>query len=156
MLDSETVGLLESGCSISVATVDRDGAPHASRGWGITVLPDDNRVRLLLDADDHTLRANLGGGGAIAVTGVAVSNLRAAQLKGVASEPVETSDATDLARAARYCESFFGDVCTMEGVPLGLVERIRPTSLAVCTITVTEAYNQTPGPAAGSSLPMPS
>ena len=99
MFDSETVALLESGCSISVATVGPDGAPHASRGCGLTVLPDGTHVRLLLDADDHTVLANLAGGGAIAVTGVGVTTLRAVQLKGAADEPVVTSDAGDLARA---------------------------------------------------------
>jgi hypothetical protein len=156
VLDSETVALLESGCSLSVATVAGDGAPHASRGWGLTVLPHDSRVRLLLDADDRTLRANLDGGGTIAVTGVDVRTLRAAQVKGRASEPVEVSEDADLARAARYCESFFAVVCTLEGVPLGLVGRLRPTSFVVCTLTITEVYDQTPGPAAGSPLPMPS
>ena len=152
MFDSETGALLESGCSISVATVGPDGAPHASRGWGLTVLRDGARVRLLLDADDRTTLANLAGGGAIAVTCVAVPTMRAVQLKGKADEPVLTSDAADLARAARHCESFFADVNSIEGTPVALLERLRPTAFAVCTITVTEVYDQTPGPAAGSPL----
>jgi len=155
VFDSETVALLESGCSLSVATVGRHGAPHASRGWGLTILPDDNRVRLLLDADDHTLRANLAGGGAIAVTGVAVPTLRAVQLKGSANEPVATSDPDDLARAARHVDNFFSDVSRMEGTPAALLERLRPASFAACTVTVTEVYDQTPGPAAGSPLRTP-
>jgi hypothetical protein len=152
VFDPETVALLESGCSLSVATVCPDGAPHASRGWGLTVLPDGARVRLLLDADDRTAVANLAGGGAIAVTGVAVPTLRAVQLKGEADEPVATSDAGDLARAACHAESFFADVSSMEGTPVVLLERLRPTSFAACIVTVTEVYDQTPGPAAGSSL----
>lgn len=153
MFDSETVALLESGCSISVATVGPDGAPHASRGWGVTVLPDGSRLRLLIDADDRTALANLAGGGAIAVTGVAVATLRAIQVKGEADEPVPTSEAGDLARAALHCERFFNNVNRMEGTPLALVERLTPASFAACTVTVSEIYDQTPGPAAGSSLP---
>jgi hypothetical protein len=152
VFDPETVALLESGCSISVATVGPEGAPHASRGYGLTVLPDGTHVRLLLDADDCTALANLAGGGAIAVTGVAVPTLRAVQLKGVADEPVATSDAADLARAARHLESFFADVNRMEGTPVALLERLRPTALAVCSITVAEVFDQTPGPGAGSPL----
>ena len=136
----------ESGCSISVATVGPDGAPHASRGCGLTVLGDGTHVRLLLDADDHTVLANLAGGGAVAVTGVAVPTLRAVQLKGMADEPVVTSDAGDLARANSHIESFFIDVNRIEGTPVALLERLRPTTYAVCTITVTEVIDQTPGP----------
>jgi hypothetical protein len=156
VLDKETAALLESGCSISVATVGPDCAPHASRGWGLTVLAGSNRVRLLLDADDHTILADLAGGGAIAVTGVAVPTLRAVQLKGEASEPVVTSKASDLARAANHCEKFFADLSNIEGIPVALVERLRPTAFAACTVTLSEVYDQTPGPAAGSPMRMPS
>jgi hypothetical protein len=151
MFDPEAVAILESGCSISVATVGPDGSPHASRGYGITVLPDGAHVRLLLDAEDATL-ANLAGGGAIAVTGAAVPTLRAVQLKGKADEPVATCDPAELARAARHIESFFTDVNRTEGTPLALLERLRPTAFAVCTITVAEVFDQTPGPGAGSPL----
>lgn len=152
MFDPETVALLESGCSLSVATVCPDGAPYASRGWGLTVLPDGARVRLLLDADDRAAVVNLAGGGAIAVTGVAVPTLRAVQIKGEADEPLATSDAGDLARAARHADSFFSDVSSIEGTPVALLERLRPAAFAVCTVTVTEVYDQTPGPAAGSRI----
>jgi hypothetical protein len=144
--------LVESGCGISVATVCPDGAPHASRGWSVAVLPDGVRVRLLLDADDATILANLAGGGPIAVTCVAVPTLQAVQLKGEADEPVPTRDVTDIDRAARHCESFFADISRIDGTPAALLERLRPTDFAACTVTVTEAYEQTPGPAAGSRL----
>jgi hypothetical protein len=152
VFDQETVALLESGCSISVATVGLDGAPHASRAYGITALPDGAHARLLLDAEDRTILANLAGGGPIAVTGVAVPTLRAVQFKGMADEPVATTDAGDLARAADHLDNFFADANRMEGTPIALLERLRPTTFAVCTITVTEVFDQTPGPGAGSPL----
>jgi len=152
MFDPQTAALLESGCSISVATVGPDGAPNASRGYGLTVLADGVHVRLLLDADDCAAMTNLAGGGAIAVIGASVPTLRAVQLKGRAAEPVATSDAADLDRAARHMESFFTEVNSTEGTPLALLERLRPTAFAVCTVTVTEVFDQTPGPGAGSPL----
>jgi hypothetical protein len=152
VLDPETAALLESGCSISVATVASDGTPHAARGYGITVLQDGGHLRLLLDADDRTGAANLVGGGAIAVTAAAVPTLRAVQVKGTADEPVATSDPGDLARTARHMDSFFTDVTGTEGTPVALLERLRPVNFAVCTVTVTEVFNQTPGPGAGSPL----
>jgi hypothetical protein len=152
VFDPETVALLESGCSISVATVGPDGAPHASRGYGLTVLPEGAHVRLLVDADDHVALANLAGGGSIAVTCVAVPTLRAVQLKGTADKPVATSDAAVLARAARHLESFFTDVNLTEGTPVALLRRLTPTAFAVCKVAVAEVFDQTPGPGAGSPL----
>jgi hypothetical protein len=152
MIDPETAALLESGCSISVATVGPDGAPHASRGYGLTVLGDRGHVRLLLDADDRSTLANLGGGGPISVTGVSIPTLRAVQLKGQVEEPTVTSEATDIARAAAHLDRFFSDVNRIEGTPVALLERLRPSAFAVCTITVGEVFDQTPGPDAGSPL----
>jgi pyridoxamine 5'-phosphate oxidase-like protein len=152
VFDPETVALFESGCSVSVATVGPDGAPHASRGCGLTVLPDGVHVLLFLDADDRTAMANLAGGGAISVTAVAVQTLQAIQLKGTADEPVKTSDADDLARATRSIDAFFTEVNRMEGTPVVLLERLRPTAFALCTVAVADVFNQTPGPGAGSPL----
>ncbi len=152
MLNPETVALLESGCSISVGTVTPDGGPYASRGWGLTTRPDGAHVRLLLDAEDSTTIANLAGGGAIAVTGVDVSTLRAVQIKGEADEPVAASDPGDLASAERHCERFFSNVSRLEGTPVALMARLKPDAFAVCTVTVTEVFDQTPGPVAGSPM----
>jgi hypothetical protein len=152
MIDPQSAALLESGCSISVATVGLDGAPHASRGYGLTVLSDGGHVRLLLDADDRSTLANLTGGGPVSVTGVSIPTLRAVQLKGEVEEPTVTSDAADVARATAHMDSFISDVNRIEGTPVALLERLRPAVLAVCTITVAEVFDQTPGPDAGSPL----
>jgi hypothetical protein len=152
MIDPDTAALLESGCSISVATVGPDGAPHASRAYGLTVLGGQSHVRLLLDADDQSTMANLTAGGPISVTGVSISTLRAVQLKGTADEPTATSDAVDIDRAAAHMDRFFSDVNRMEGTPIALLERLRPSVLAVCTILVAEVFDQTPGPGAGAPL----
>jgi hypothetical protein len=152
MLDPETAALLESGCAMSVATVGPDGSPHASRGFGLTVHADGAHARLALDAADQVASANLAGGGPIAVTGVDIPTLRAVQLKGTADEPIVTSEAGDLARAAGYIDSFFTTVSRIEGTPIALLERLRPTAFAVCTVSVAEVFDQTPGPSAGSRV----
>lgn len=152
MFDADTARLIESGCALSVGTVAPDGTPHASRGWGLTILPGGEQVRLLLDADDETAVANITVTGRIAVTGCAVPTLQAVQIKGRAERPVPTDDVADLARAARFREGFFSDVERIEGTPRTLLERLTPTKFAVCTVTVVESYNQTPGPVAGSPL----
>jgi hypothetical protein len=152
VLGPETARLFESGCALTVGTVAPDGSPHASRGWGLTILPGGEQVRLLLDADDGTAIANLASTGAVAVTGAAVPTLRSVQIKGRAEPPVPTHDAADLACAARFREGFFGDVERIEGTPRALLERLTPARLSVCTVTVDELYDQTPGPIAGTAL----
>ena len=68
MFDPATKEFLESGNALIVATVSADGEPHASRGWGLTVLPgDDRHMRLLLSVDDLVTQEHARAGGAIAV-----------------------------------------------------------------------------------------
>ena len=151
MFDPETRRMLESGCALIVGTVAPDGAPHASRAWGLTIL-EDRRVRLLVDGDDLVLAVNLTPSGAIAITGCDVPSLCSIQLKGSATAPVPTDDPADLDRAARFCEAFYGDVARTEGTPLALLERLTPRRFAVCTVDVDQVFDQTPGPAAGNLL----
>ena len=82
MFDEERTAFLEGGCALILATVLPDGEPHAGRGWGLTVLPDDGHLRLLLDVEDLATVDQAAGRGAIAITGASVRTLRAVQLKG--------------------------------------------------------------------------
>jgi hypothetical protein len=152
MFDAQTVALLESGCSICVATVGPDGAPYASRAFGITVAPERSHLRLLLDADDEGTLANLRRGCAIAITGVDVATMRAIQVKGVTDEPRRTVAPSDVARATAHIDTLIANIHGLEQTPTGLIERIRPVAFAVCTVAVTEVFDQTPGPVAGSPL----
>jgi hypothetical protein len=149
--DDEVAAFLATGCALIVGTVTADGAPFASRGWGVQVLePDRSAVRLLLAADDRASE-HLGGGGRVAVTAASVRTFRAVQLKGRCTA-VEPATAEDEALSARYCELFFGDVVETDGTPLWKMERMRPLSLVACVVEVDEAFDQTPGPAAGGAL----
>jgi predicted pyridoxine 5'-phosphate oxidase superfamily flavin-nucleotide-binding protein len=141
---------LESGSALILASVDADGAPHASRGWALDVL-DDTAVRLLVDGDDARLHDNIAATGVIAITASSVRTLRSVQLKGTAT-PVEPGDEADFARMQRYFDAFADDVEDTDGVPRSLLARILPTSLAVCHVVVDAVYDQTPGPQAGCEL----
>lgn len=152
MLEPETVTFLESGCALIVGTVSGTGEPHATRGWGLSVLSaPDGLVRLLLDADDATTHANLAGGGAIAVTATDVRTLRSSQLKGLASAVEEATD-EDRARAARFADDFFTDIVESDGTPREHPERLRPSGFVGCTVTIAELFDQTPGPGAGARI----
>lgn len=144
---------VEGGCALIVGTVGPDGAPYASRGWGLQIRPDQRRsVRLLMNLDDPVTHANLSrvgdGGGAIAVTGADVPTLQSFQVKGRVTH-VEPAGDDDRARAEHYINHFFHDIEVTDGTPRRLLERLRPADFVTYTIEVDEVFDQTPGPAAG-------
>ena len=151
MFDDDRKTFLESGCSLILGTVLPDGEPHAGRGWGLTVLPDPARVRLLLDVEDTTTNDCAAGGGAVAITAASVRTLRSLQLKGRVLS-VETASLDDAARAARYCEAFFSDIEETDGFGREITQRLVPIGYLACTVEVDDLFDQTPGPAAGARL----
>jgi Pyridoxamine 5'-phosphate oxidase len=152
LLSPETIAFLESGCGVVVGTVGADGAPHVSRGWGITVTSTDpTEVRVLLDADDTVAADYLAATGAVAVTAGNVRTLQATQFKGRAAA-VEQATADDRDRAARYADAFFGNINAVDGTPLELINTLRAPDYVACTIRVEEMYDQSPGPSAGTRL----
>ena len=148
--------LAERGCALTVATVGPEGAPHASRAWGLTMTAaTTSPVRLLLDAADAVTLANLARdgdhGGRIAITGADVRTLRSFQLKGRVTA-LEAATEEDHEKADRYCDDFFADIQVTDGTPRVLTERLRPARYVACTVEVDEAFDQTPGPHAGSPV----
>lgn len=150
MFGPDDVAFLERGTAFIVGTVSADGAPHASRGWGIDVVGE-SRVRLLLDADDEGALADLAATGAIAVTAADVRTLHSTQLKGRVVS-VAPGDETDAARARRFCDQFFTDIRETDNTPYDTLERMVPSSYVVCVVDVEEFFDQTPGPGAGAPV----
>ena len=152
MLERRTAEFLEGGCSLVVGVVGADATPHATRGWGLTVVSDEPpTARLLIPADDSVVNGHLGAGGRIAVTAADVRTLRSVQLKGRALR-VEPSTDDDVRRAARYSDAFFADVHATDGTDPARLARLLPPGYAACVLTIEELYDQTPGPAAGAPL----
>jgi hypothetical protein len=152
VFDPETVTFLESGCALIVAAVSPDGQPRASRGWGLGVTDTDTgHLRLILAADDLVTEEYLLASRQIAITGTSVLTLRSIQCKGkvVALEPATE---VDLERVDAYCDAFFADVTTSDGVPRELLERMRPSAFVACLALTRQCFNQTPGPGAGAPL----
>ena len=155
MVSAETKEFLESGCALVLATVSSDGAPFASRGWGLDFLsPDGDRVQLLLDIADVTAIDNLEQTGRIAVTATNVPTLHSMQMKGRYVRMLDVDD-DDRARADRYCDAFFDDIERTDGTDRPRLERLRPTDYVVCELVIEEFFDQTPGPGAGASLVRP-
>lgn len=152
MLSPEIVTFLEGGCALIIGAVAPDGEPHATRGWGLTVLPGDgSRLRLLLPSDDDTAIELLAAGGRIAITGADVSTLRAMQLKG-RSLGIEPATDADRARGREYTEAFFADIETADRYDRPQLHRFEPSGYVACLVVVDDLYDQTPGPGAGAAL----
>lgn len=152
MFEPETVKFLESGCALVVGSVDADRAPHATRGWGLTVVSQEPpTVRLLLDALETDAIDNVRSTGALAITGTRVPTLHSMQLKG---QVVATEDANDADRtkAAAFVDAFYRDVHETEGTDRTLLDRMTPASFIAVVVEVCEFYDQTPGPEAGAAL----
>jgi hypothetical protein len=152
VFDRETIEFLESGCSLVVGTVASDGEPFACRGWGVTVVgPDENRVRLVLDAADEVMLDNMTAGGRVALTAADVRTLRSMQFKGHV-RALQPADEADRSCAENFSDAFFDAVMSTDGTDRRLLERLVPLDFVVCDLTVDEFYNQTPGPGAGCAV----
>jgi hypothetical protein len=150
MIEAELRAFLEGGRSLIVATVDAEGVPRAGRGWGLDVLdPVEERVRLLLPADDPVTTENLKSPARLAVTATDVVTLSSIQGKGhVLSVAPATS--ADRRRVDRYRDAFFADLERTDGTPRALFDRVVHRNYCACTAIIDQWYDQTPGPRAGS------
>lgn len=152
VIGSDAVELLEAGCALIVGFVTADGAPLATRGWGLTFSPDRRSARLLIGADavEALGRVSLIGS-QVGVTGCNVLTLVSRQVKGPVTS-VRAADTNDAAVLARYCDAFFDDVAVVDSIPRVLMERLIPSAVVACDFEVAEVFDQSPGPGAGSPL----
>jgi hypothetical protein len=152
VLSPDTTAFLEGGPGLIVGTVDPDGAPAATRGWGITVLSTETgECRVLLDRNAERALGNLEATRAIAVTCADVPTFYSVQLKGslVRLEPATEADHS---RLEDYVDRFFGDVIRTDGSDLASLDRLRPNEIVASIVRFDEIFDQTPGPGAGSAL----
>ncbi len=150
MIDEALTAFLERGCAMIVGTVSADGAPHAQRAWGATVV-DPTTVRLLIDERDGQVREHLDAGGRIAVTAADVRTLRSVQLKGRVVG-VEQPSAADLERCDGHNDELLDDIERTDFFPRVVSARMIPPAYVVATMVVEEVYDQTPGPGAGAPV----
>jgi hypothetical protein len=153
VIQDQTAQLLMSMYGLIVAIVDEEGEPYATRGWGLTLLPDQpDQGRLVLSADDGRFFQDPPGSRAIAITAGNPLTLHSVQFKGRAGV-AEPATRDDRAQAGRYCDSFFDAVREADGTDRRLLERIVPNDFVACPVVIEERYDQTPGPGAGAALP---
>jgi hypothetical protein len=152
VLSPSTTAFLEGGPGLIVGTVGADGAPTATRAWGMTVLSaGTGECRLLLDRSAHQALANLEATRAIAVTCTDVPTFYSVQLKGELVR-IEAATDADRSRWAAYVEMFFGDIFRTDGSDLALLHQMQPNEIVASIVQFREIFDQTPGPGAGSAL----
>jgi hypothetical protein len=152
VFDEATVALIESGASLVIGLVDADGAPLATRGWGVTVLDaTTGTVRLLIDADDEPALALLADNANLALTAGNVRTLEAQQFKGqvLAIEPTTSADDE---RAAQFFDELSLAIHEADGTAREATERLVPTRYVACMVVFGEMFDQTPGPGAGAPI----
>jgi hypothetical protein len=153
VLSPETTAFLEGGPALIVGTVSAEGAPTATRAWGLTVLSGETgECRLLLDRNAERALANLEATRLIAVTCADVATFHSVQLKGeiILLEPATDADRK---RSDDYVDAFFGAVISTDGRDLASLHQLRPNDILASIVRFAEIFDQTPGPGAGAALP---
>jgi hypothetical protein len=151
VIEPDIIELMESPWSLIVGTVDADGLPDATRGWGLHVLDGGRQVRLLLSANASVTLANLRNTRRIALTATDFATMHSVQVKGAA---LVVEDATDADRE-RF-DTFWVDCARtlheLDGTPEATIARMVPSGVFACVMTVDDLFDQTPGPEAGTRL----
>lgn len=133
-----------------VATVDQNGVPIASKGYG-AVPVDDATLRVFFSASDAGLTEHVRPSSLLAVTSGNVFTFKSVQFKGVVeSVAPSTSDEHDLAVA--HLRRLNERIAQLQNVEPEHFDRRIPSAFLTCTLRVTEIFDQSPGPNAGRPL----
>jgi len=143
--------ILENVGTILVGTRDATLTPEITRGWGATILPDGHSmdVCVSLSAGAKTLQ-NLRESDEIAVTFHHTVTYQTVQLKGQFLDSGELTP-QDWEAVERQ-KNVLSEQAKIHGIPLSLGLRVLSTDLVRVRFIVRQAFEQTPGPGAGSSL----
>ena len=155
VLDEELAAFIQRG-EISIHAASRNAAleSNLSRALGCRVAPGRRRVTIfLLASQSGAILADFRANGAIAAVFSQPSTHRTVQLKGT-DAAVEAVEEGDAARIARHREAFASELASIgfpEALPRALLAGARADVVAV-GFTPLEAFQQTPGPTAGTPI----
>jgi len=150
LIETDVAELLESPCSLLVATVSAAGVPEATRGWGVELHGPD-RLRVLLASNAHRTAVNLAAGGPIALTATHFRTLVSWQLKGHATATVEATPG-DRIRYDAFCAGCVRILHDADGTAEDIIRRVIPPGIVACEMVVEQIFDQTPGPEAGARV----
>lgn len=149
--DGVRTHILENTGTILVGTRDTNLTPEITRGWGPTILPDGHTIDVCvsLSAGARTLE-NLGDSDEIAVTFHQTVNYQTVQLKG---RFLESGDLTPQDwEAVERQKGILTEQAKIHGIPVSVGSRLFTTDLVRIRFVVQQAFEQTPGPGAGTKL----
>ena len=143
--------ILENAGTILVGTRDATLTPEITRGWGPTILPDGHTIDLCvsLSAGAKTLD-NLRDHEELAVTFHQTVTYKTVQLKGrfLGSGELTPQDWEAVERQ----KNILMEQAKVHGIPPSIGSRILTPDLVRIRFVVQQAFEQTPGPGAGSTL----
>lgn len=154
LLSADVLAMMVRGVSVNVASRDAALRPSLMRAVGSDVAPDGSRITVYLArSQSGQLLQDIASTGHLAVVFSEPATHRSVQLKAGAAtlRPATESDRPVL---ARYLASMEHEVARV-GFPPPLTRAMlacRLDDVVAVTFKPEEAYDQTPGPRAGSSL----
>ena len=154
LLDADHAAFIQSGVSINAASSGAGNVPAVSRALGCRLSPDRKRVTVFLAASrSAALLEAIAASGRIAVVFSQPTTHRTIQLKGsdAARASVEDGDRELIER----CEEGFGADLAAAGYGEGIAHLVLGTDFSdvvAVSFSPSAAFNQTPGPGAGSPL----
>lgn len=146
------------GRRVSIIVGSRDAArrPHLMRALGCTLSADRRQVTVLINRRSaEQVLADLRANGRIAVVFSEPTTHRTLQLKGRDAQVLACDDDSE-ALAERHLQRFIDELGDI-GLPAEVARTLltREGGLVALRFTVREAYDQTPGPQAGTALHAP-
>ncbi|HET7527824.1 MAG TPA: pyridoxamine 5'-phosphate oxidase family protein [Burkholderiaceae bacterium] len=152
----EQAALIGRRVSIMVGSRDATLRPHLMRAVGCRLSVDWRRATLLVpQGGGREVLDDLRENGRIAVVFSEPSSNRTVQLKGH-DATVTTCGPDDAALAERYVQGFVAEIGKLGfGEDLASTILCRDDALLAVHFTIAEAFEQTPGPAAGEPVARP-
>lgn len=150
-IDAGLKEFLESGVAVIVGTGDADGRPHVAWAWGPRVRPDGVTVDVFLDAlrAEQTL-SDVKANKRFAMTVAHPVYYRSVQLKGTFRR-VAQPDEADEAWVRKHREAFLV-ATSLVGDPPAAIRSLWLDEVVRVSFRVEQAFDQTPGPRAGTPL----
>lgn len=149
-LEAETLEFLSSPVLLMVSAADVERRPAIGRGIGLTTLAPDKVAIFISRWQWPQVVRNIAQSGRLALTASRATDYLSYQVKGTATIGEATPD--EIERARHYWDAI-NETLARDHVPPHIVAQwSADRDMMTATLHIAEAYVQTPGPHAGTSL----